>query len=289
MANLAGICQINTNWTLKNSNHSYFEQKFLFLKHRLATQHGYTGPYNPLHDQLDAQDNPVSGQEPFNAVDEISMRHDICYRDKNSKQDCDEKMLNELEQLDPKDLRERFDKRLVKGIIGMKRKLGWGIDSPKTITWTSALADELHKPVRRNFPQQRVFAKGPGIWAADLVEMIPYARQNKGFKYILTIMDIFTKYGRAVPLKTKTGVEVADAFKKIFKENIPEKIWVDNRKEFFNSSVKKLLDKNKIILYTTHNELKSCVVERFNRMIKQKSGNILLQIILTNTLIFYQL
>ena len=232
--------------------------------------HKYTGPYNPLHDQLDAQDNPVPGQEPFNAVDEISMRHDICYRDNTSKQDCDEKMLNELEQLDPKDLRERFDKSLVKGIIGMKRKLGWGIDPPKTITWTSALADELHKPIRRNFPRRKVFGKGPGIWAADLVEMIPYARQNKGFKYILTIIDIFTKYAWAVPLKTKTGVEVADAFKKIFKENMPEKIWVDNGKEFFNSSVKKLLDKHKIILYTTHNELKSCVVERFNRTIKTK-------------------
>ena len=153
--------------------------------------HRYTGPYNPLHKQLDAKNNPLPGQEPFNAVDEISMRHDICYRNKNSKQDCDEKMLKELKVLEPKDLRERLDKGLVESVIGMKRKLGWGINPPETIQWTSTLADELHKPVQRRFPRRRVFAEKPGIWAADLVEMIPYARQNKGFKYILMVIDIF--------------------------------------------------------------------------------------------------
>ena len=51
--------------------------------------HKYTGPYNPLHEQLDENDNPLPGQEPFNAVDAISMKHDICYRDKDKKK-CDE-------------------------------------------------------------------------------------------------------------------------------------------------------------------------------------------------------
>ena len=47
--------------------------------------HKYTGPYNPLEEQLDENDIPIAGQEPFNAVDEISMRHDICYRDNKTK------------------------------------------------------------------------------------------------------------------------------------------------------------------------------------------------------------
>ena len=67
--------------------------------------HKYTGPWNPLDKQLDENDLPIRGQEPFNAVDAISMRHDICYRD-NSKQKCDEEMLGALDQLDPKDIRE---------------------------------------------------------------------------------------------------------------------------------------------------------------------------------------
>ena len=49
-------------------------------------KHKYTGPYNPLDEQLDENDQPREGQEPYNAVDAISMRHDICYRDNDNKQ-----------------------------------------------------------------------------------------------------------------------------------------------------------------------------------------------------------
>ena len=70
--------------------------------------HKYTGPYNPLHEKLDENDQPIPGQEPYNAVDAISMRHDICYRDNNNykegKLNCDDKMLQELEELEPKRL-----------------------------------------------------------------------------------------------------------------------------------------------------------------------------------------
>jgi len=87
--------------------------------------HRYTGPYNPLDKQLDANDRPLPGQEPFNQVDEIAMRHDICYRDnENDKSGCDRKMLNELNEMKPKGLRERIDRRFVKTVIGAKYKLG---------------------------------------------------------------------------------------------------------------------------------------------------------------------
>ena len=234
--------------------------------------HKYTGPYNPLESQLDKDDVPLPGQEPYNAVDSISMRHDICYRDGHNKHLCDDKMLQELEQLDPRGLRESIDKAVVKKIIGAKRKLGWGIDPPSTITWSNDLADELHKPKRKNFPKRRVFSKSPNhIWAADLVEMIPYSKQNKGYRYILTVIDIFSKFAWAVPMKRKTGVETTDAFAKLFKEQTPPtRIWVDDGKEFHNQNMYKLLEKHSIILYTTHNETKSCVVERFNRTLKTK-------------------
>ena len=68
--------------------------------------HKYTGPYNPLEKQLDERDLPRPGQEPYNAVDAISMRHDICYRDhakeKGGKHKCDDVMLNELAELNSK-------------------------------------------------------------------------------------------------------------------------------------------------------------------------------------------
>ena len=232
--------------------------------------HKYTGPYNPLHNQLDENDQPLPGNEPYNAIDEISLHHDICYRDKkNSKSECDEKMLQELEMLNPADFREKLDKNIVKNVIGMKRKLGWGIDPPKTIEWTNMLANELHKPTRKNFPRRKVIAFSPNqIWAADLVEMIPYSRENKGFKYLLTVIDVFSKYGWIIPLKTKTGAEVTAAFKKLFKEAVPAKLWTDAGKEFWNSNMKKLLEENDVKLYKTYNELKSCVIERWNKTIK---------------------
>jgi len=67
------------------------------------------------------------------------------------------------------------------------------------------------------------------IWAADLVEMKPFSKFNCGVRYLLTVIDVFSKYGWMLPLKDKTGKSVADAFKKIFKKSKrkPEKLCTD--------------------------------------------------------------
>ena len=231
--------------------------------------HKYTGPWNPLSEQLDENDNPLPGQEPYNGVDAISMKHDICYRDsgnsKEGKQKCDDAMLVELDQLHPKNMREKIDRRVIRGIIGTKKRLGWGIE------WSNELADELHKPIRRKFTKRYVFANNvDDIWAADLVEMQSFARSNKGYKYLLMIIDVFSKYGWVVPLKTKTGIEVADAFQHLWEtQKPPLKLWTDKGKEFYNKTMKRLLQKHNVELYSTENEEKSSVVERWNRTIKR--------------------
>ena len=219
--------------------------------------HKYTGPYNPLDKQLDEFEHPHPGQEPYNAVDAISMRHDICYRDngdtKEGKHACDDEMLKELDVLKPKGIREKIDKKLVRAIIGKKRKLGLGIeekrdvnddDNVNDIEWSNELANELHKPVRKKYPKRRVYASSvDAIWAADLVEMQSFARQNKGYRYILMIIDVFSKYGWAIPLKTKTGLEVTRAFQHLWEKKqsqttttttktTPKKLWRDKGKEF---------------------------------------------------------
>ena len=99
-------------------------------------------PYNSLHLQLDSKDNPLHGNEPYNAVDAISMRHGICYRDNDKpagKRECDRKMLAELNALVPRGRREKVDRQLVRSIIGLKHRMGVGID------WSTQLANELHK------------------------------------------------------------------------------------------------------------------------------------------------
>ena len=230
--------------------------------------HKYTGPYNPLDEQLDENDQPKPGEEPYNAVDAISMRHDICYRDNNSKKGkhkCDDCMLKELDEMQPKGFREKLDRRVVRSLIGTKRRLGWGV------SWSNELAEELHKPIRKKFKKRKVYVKGANkIWAADLVDMQSFSRYNKGYKYIIMIIDIFSKYGWAIPLKSKVGIEVTKAFSKLWASSKPpERLWVDKGKEFYNNSMKDLLDRHHVQLYSTENEEKSSVVERWNRTIKR--------------------
>ena len=132
-------------------------------------------------------------------------------------------------------------------------------------------ADELHKPIRRNFPKRRVIVhKVDDTWCSDLVDMQKLSRWNKGYKYLLMMLDLFSKYGWIVPLKTKTGLEVSKAFESIFKKGKPKKLWVDKGKEYYNKNMLDLLAKNNIKIYSTENEEKSSVCERWNRTIKEK-------------------
>lgn len=79
-----------------------------------------------------------------------------------------------------------------------------------------AVGAELHRPARRNYARRRVMLKGLNdLFQDDLVEMIPYPRANKGYKYITTMMKCFSKVAFAVPLKSKTGREVAQALEPI--------------------------------------------------------------------------
>ena len=129
-----------------------------------------------------------------------------------------------------------------------------------------SLAEELHKPIRRKFKKRRILVNGiDRIWAADLVDMQAFTKFNRGVKYLLAVIDVFFKYGWLIPLKDKTGKSVASALETIFKERKPEKIWVDKGKEFYNKDVKDLLE-----LYSTENEEKSSVVERWIRTMKEK-------------------
>ena len=103
------------------------------------------------------------------------------------------------------------------------------------------------------------------IWAADLVDMQAFSKFNRGIKYLLAVIDVFSKYGWLIPLKDKTGKSVASALKTIFMERQPEKMWVDISKEFYNENVKSLVE-----LYSTENEEKSSVVERWIRTMKER-------------------
>ena len=139
--------------------------------------------------------------------------------------------------------------------------------------WSQQLAEELHKPITRHFKKRRVMSYGiDEIWAADLVEMQKLSKWNKGFIYLLMVIDIFSKYGWIVALKDKKTESVSLAFDHIFKKSKrkPEKLWTDKGSEFISKHFKDFLKKHDVILYHTQNEEKSSVVERWNRTMKNR-------------------
>ena len=135
------------------------------------------------------------------------------------------------------------------------------------------LSEELHKPTIKKFNKRKVYSQfKDNIWGVDLADMQSLSKKNKGIKYLLCAIDLFSKYAFVVPLKDKKGISIVNAFNKIIKQynKKPNKIWVDQKGEFYNHNFKKWLSDNDIIMYSTYNEGKSVVAERFIRTLKNK-------------------
>ena len=155
-----------------------------------------------------------------------------------------------------------------------KKSKGSGLENKQ-------LANELHKPIIKKFKRRNVYSSfKDNICAVDLADMKLISKHNKGIKYLLCVIDLFSKYAWVIPLKEKKGVSIEDkkgvsivnAFQKISKQsNIKQnKIWVDQGSEFYNNVFKKWLKDNDISIYSTHNEGKSVVAERFIKILKNK-------------------
>ncbi|KMQ82331.1 hypothetical protein RF55_23325 [Lasius niger] len=129
----------------------------------------------------------------------------------------------------------------------------------------------LHKPARRKFPTNRVIVYSiDQQWQADLVDLKNLSKHNRGYNYLLTCIDILSKYAWAVPLKTKRGVETVKAFETIFAQRKPQSLQSDKGTEFKNTTFQSFLKQNGVRFFTTFNETKASVVERFNRTLKTK-------------------
>ena len=138
-------------------------------------------------------------------------------------------------------------------------------------SWNEELAEELHKPVRHKFTRRNVLINEiDDVWSCDLVEMQEWSKENKGYRYMLNVIDVFSKYAWSIPLKDKKATTVLGAFEKIVSESKrqPKHIWVDEGKEFYNKYMDESIKENDIVRYSTHGEHKSAVVERFNRTLK---------------------
>ena len=149
------------------------------------------------------------------------------------------------------------------------------IGSPVKDWLLSQEAYTLHKPIRRNFQRRRVVVGGiDEQWQADLVDLISLKKENKNFQYLLTVIDVFSKFAWVEPLKQKTGKCLVKSFANILKKSkrSPKALQTDKGTEFVNKFFQKWLKDKKIHFFTTHNEeTKACVVERFNRTLKTRT------------------
>ena len=137
-----------------------------------------------------------------------------------------------------------YQKRLASMVYKVfdKKSVGNGINSIKSSS--SILADELHKPIIKKFEKRKVYSQfKDNRWGVDLADMQSLSRKNKGIKYLLYFIDLYSKYAFVIPLKDKKGISILNAFDKIIIQynKKPNKIWTDQGKEFYNNTFKMIM------------------------------------------------
>ncbi|MEM1283609.1 MAG: DDE-type integrase/transposase/recombinase [Chlamydiota bacterium] len=133
------------------------------------------------------------------------------------------------------------------------------------------LVKELFAKTIKKFPREKVTPKHiDETWSIDLVDQSQLAKYNKGFKFILTCIDIFSRFAWAIPIESKSSNSVSEAFKVILESGRkPKRIWCDKGKEFYNTVFKSFLSKHNMEMYSTYSELKAVFIERFNRTLRE--------------------
>ena len=148
-----------------------------------------------------------------------------------------------------------------------------GIGREKVKAWLKRQPTyTLHVQARKKYPTRQYLVHDiDEQWQADLAEVGLIADRNRGYRYILTVIDIFSRYAWARPLINKKGESVARAFNDIFEEGrIPKRVQTDQGREFENRHVQELFEAHGIELFSVKSAYKAAIVERFNRTLKQK-------------------
>ena len=141
----------------------------------------------------------------YSKHDDTTTRNDV----------CDKTMLGELNGIIVNStLRERIDESIVGKLINAKVNFGLGHPVKKILKFTNELAEELYKPVTRKFQRRRVNVNSiDEVWASDLIDMQAFSKDNNGIKYLLTVIDMFSKFVWIIPLKRKTGPKLQPHFR----------------------------------------------------------------------------
>ena len=138
----------------------------------------------------------------------------------------------------------------------------------------SQFAYTLHRPARRHFKRNPIYASGiDRQWQADLADMQTLADENDRARYILTVIDVFSKYAWAVPILRKEAQTVTEGFAEVLRQakpRVPNRLHTDKETEFFNASFGRLMKRHGITHFASQSDQKAACVERFNRTIKSR-------------------
>ena len=266
--------------------------KFMLVMHSRQPQFTYSacGPFTKHKQRIQKfQETGDTNYIYKNELDKACFTHDAAYSDSKdlTKRTVADTILRKRAFNIAKDLKyDGYQRGLASMVYKFfdKKPKGSGVKhvNTKLKPQNQQLAEEFHNPIIRKFEKRKVHAAfKDNIWGADLADMQLLSRYNKGIRFLLCTIDIFSKYAWVVPLKDKKGISIVKAFQIILKESSgcakgsaqhvkPNKIWVDKGSEFYNAFFKKWLRDNNIVMYLTHNEGKSVVAERFIRTLESK-------------------
>ena len=207
-----------------------------------------------------------------NELDKACFQHDSAYADHKdliNRTEADQVLRDKAYDIASNPKYDGYQRGLASMVYKFFDKMSTG----SGIASSSILADERHKPIIRKFKKRKAYSQfKDNIWGVDLADMQSLSRKNKGIKYLLCAIYLYIKYAFFIPLKDKKGIRIVNAFNKIIKQSNrkPNKIWVDQGGEFYNNVFEKWLSDNDINIYSTYNEGKSVVAERFIRTLKNK-------------------
>ena len=211
-----------------------------------------------------------------NELDKAYFQHDSAYadhKDSINRTEADKVLRDKAYDIASNPKYDGYQRGLASMVYNFFDKKSMGSLFKKLKNSSSILADELHKPIIKKFDKRKVYSQfKDNIWGVDLADMQSLSRKNKGIKYLLCAIDLYSKYAFVIPLKDKKGISIVKAFNKIINQSSrkPNKIWVDQGGEFYNNVFEKWLSDNDINMYSTYNEGKSVVAERFIRTLKNK-------------------
>ena len=132
----------------------------------------------------------------------------------------------------------------------------------------------LYRPVRRRFKRNPIYVSGiDRQWQSDLADMRAIADENDNAHFMLTVIDVFSKFAWAVPIQNKNAATVSAGFSDVLRQaapRCPQRLQTDKGLEFFNSQFSHLMKQHNIEHFASNSDMKAACVERFNRTIKTR-------------------